>query len=145
MKVEGSHTMSALRERVYETLSDPAALRCCLPGCDKFEETAPARFETTLKAGIAGIKGTFTGTVVLSEQVPPASYTLAVEGSFSGGFVKGTANITLDADGDKTVVKYLGEGQISGPLASVGQRLLQPASKMVVGQFFRCMEGQVPK
>lgn len=145
MKVEGSHTMSAPRERVFETLSDPAALRSCLPGCDRFEETQPGRFETTLKAGVAGIKGTFTGTVILSEQVPPTAYTLAVEGSFSGGFVKGTANITLDTDGDKTIVKYLGDGQISGPLASVGQRLLLPASKMIVGQFFRCMEGQVPK
>lgn len=137
--------MSAPRERVYQTLSDPAALRHCLPGCETFEETAPGRFETTLKAGIAGIKGTFTGTVILSEQHPPESYTLAVEGSFSGGFVKGIASISLTADGDKTMVGYAGDGQISGPLASVGQRLLLPASKMIVGQFFRCMEGQVPK
>lgn len=143
MKVDGSHTISAPRERVYQTLSDPEALRHCLPGCEKFEEVSPGRYDTILKAGVAGIRGTFTGTVTLSNQQPPESYTLAVEGSFSGGFVKGVGNIALAADGEQTKITYSGDGQVGGPLASVGQRLLTPATKMIVGQFFRCMEGQL--
>jgi carbon monoxide dehydrogenase subunit G len=145
MKVDGNVTMSGPQQAVYETLSDPAALRQCLPGCEKFDEIAPGRYETVLKAGVAGIRGTFTGTVTLSDAKPPESYTLTIEGTFSGGFVKGVGNITLAADGDgsKTKVTYAGDGQVGGPLASVGQRLMVPAARMVVSQFFRCMDGQL--
>lgn len=143
MKIDGSYTMNAPREQVYETLSNPDALRGCLPGCERFEETGEGRWETTLKAGVAGIRGEFTGVVTLTNQNPPESYTLSVEGNFKGGFVKGVGNITLDEADGKTSVKYSGDGQVSGPLASVGQRLMAPGVKMVANQFFRCMEGQV--
>lgn len=143
MKVDGSYTMSAPRQQVYDTLSQPEALRRCLPGCEKFAEVGEGRYETVLKAGVAGVKGTFTGTVILADQNPPEAYSLSIEGTFSGGFVKGVGNITLDEEGDKTRVKYSGDGQVGGPLASVGQRLMVPAAKMVVNQFFKCMDGQL--
>ncbi|HET8628098.1 MAG TPA: carbon monoxide dehydrogenase subunit G [Thermomicrobiales bacterium] len=143
MKIEGSYTMDAPREAAYAALSDPAALQHCLPGCEKFEQVGEGRYETVLKAGVAGIRGTFTGTVTMTNQQPPDSYTLSVEGSFSGGFVKGTGDITLEDESGKTRVKYNADGQVGGPLASVGQRLIGPATKMIAGQFFRCMEGQV--
>ena len=144
MKVDGNVSMSGPQQAVYDTLSDPEALRQCLPGCEKFDEASPGRYETVLKAGVAGIKGTFTGTVTLSDAKAPESYTLTVEGSFSGGFVKGVGKISLTPDGDtKTKVSYAGDGQVGGPLASVGQRLMAPAAKMVVNQFFRCMDGQL--
>lgn len=144
MKVDGNVSMSGPQQAVYDTLSDPDALRQCLPGCEKFDEVSPGRYETVLKAGVAGVKGTFTGTVTLSDANAPESYTLTVEGSFSGGFVKGVGRISLAPDGDdKTKVSYTGDGQVGGPLASVGQRLMVPAAKMVVNQFFRCMDGQL--
>jgi carbon monoxide dehydrogenase subunit G len=144
MKVDGNVSMNGPQQAVYDTLSDSEALRQCLPGCEKFDEVSPGRYETVLKAGVAGVKGTFTGTVTLSDAKAPESYTLTVEGSFSGGFVKGVGKISLAADGDtKTKVSYAGDGQVGGPLASVGQRLMAPAAKMVVNQFFRCMDGQL--
>ena len=144
MKVDGNVTMNGPQQLVYDTLNDPAVLRQCLPGCEKFDEVAPGRYDAVLKAGVAGIKGTFTGTVTLSDTVAPSSYTLTVEGSFSGGFVKGVGKITLTPDGDdKTKIAYSGDGQIGGPLASVGQRLMMPASRMVINQFFKCMDGKV--
>jgi uncharacterized protein len=145
MKVDGNVTLNGPQQAVYDTLSDPEALRGCLPGCEKFDEVSPGRYETVLKAGVAGVKGTFTGTVTLSDAVPPQSYTLTVEGTFSGGFVKGVGNISLapEGDGNKTKVSYAGDGQVGGPLASVGQRLMVPAARMVVNQFFRCMDGKL--
>jgi carbon monoxide dehydrogenase subunit G len=144
MKVDGSYSMNGPRQQVFDTLSNPAALRQCLPGCEKFDEVGEGRYETVLKAGVAGVRGAFTGSVTLTDQRPPESYTLSVQGTFSGGFVKGVGNITLEEEeGQKTRVKYSGDGQVSGPLASVGQRLMVPAAKMVVNQFFKCMEGQL--
>ena len=146
MKVDGNVSMNGPQQAVYDTLNDPEVLRQCLPGCEKFDEIAPGRYEAVLKAGVAGIKGTFTGTVTLSDATPPTSYTLTVEGTFSGGFVKGVGRMTLTPDGDgKSKVAYSGDGQVGGPLASVGQRLMAPAARMVINQFFKCMNGKLPE
>ena len=143
MKVDGSFTMDAPREQVFETLQRPEALRSCLPGVEKFDELGGGRYEVVLKAGVANVRGTFTGVVTMADQRAPEFYRLSVEGAFSGGFVRGTGDITLEEEGGKTTVKYSGDGQVGGPLASVGQRLIVPAAKMLAGQFFRCMEGRV--
>lgn len=143
MKVDGNVTMNGAQAAVYEKLSNPEVLRQCLPGCEKFDEVGPGRYETIMKAGVAGIRGTFTGTVTLSDANPPESYTLTVEGTFSGGFVKGVGKMTLAPEGDdKTKLTYSGDGQVGGPLASVGQRLMMPAARMLINQFFKCMDGK---
>ncbi len=143
MKVEGNYTMGGARPQVYATLCDPAALRHCLPGCEKFDPLGEGRYETQLRTGVAGVKGSFSGTVTLSNERSPESYTLALEGKFSGGFVKGTGNITLTEEGAGTRVAYSGDVQIGGPLAAIGQRLMGPAVKSVANAFFKCMDGQV--
>ena len=143
MKVDGNVTMDGSQQAVYDTLNNPDVLRQCLPGCEKFDEVAPGRYETIMKAGVAGIRGTFTGTVTLSDANPPDSYTLTVDGTFSGGFVKGVGKMTLSPEGDdKTKLVYSGDGQVGGPLASVGQRLMMPAARMLINQFFKCMDGK---
>ncbi len=144
MKVDGNVTMNGAQAVVYEKLSNPEVLRQCLPGCEKFDEVAPGRYETIMKAGVAGIRGTFTGTVTLSDANPPDSYTLTVDGTFSGGFVKGVGKMVLSPEGDdKTKLVYSGDGQVGGPLASIGQRLMMPAARMLINQFFKCMDGKL--
>ena len=143
MKVDGTYTMAAPRQQVFDTLMDTGALTQCLPGVEKFEEVGEGRYDVVLKAGVAGIKGTFTGTVTLDNARPPEGYRLSMDGSFAGGHVKGAGDITLVADGEKTNVSYSGEAQVSGRLAGVGQRLITPAARMMAGRFFKCMEEQV--
>ncbi len=143
MQINGTYTMNAPRQQVFDTLMNTEAIRNCLPGCQKFDALGEGRYEVSLRAGVAGVKGNFTGIITLQNPNPPESYTLLMEGNFSGGFVSGRSEITLEEDGEKTRVSYRGEAQVSGPLASVGQRLMQPAAKMVTGQFFKCMEAQL--
>lgn len=143
MKLQGTYTVDAPRERVFDTLMSTDAIRACLPGCERFEHTGGGRYETSLTARLAGVRGTFTGAITLRDPKPPESYTLLMEGAFSGGRVSGAGHITLEEDGPKTRVNYSGDAQVSGPLAAVGQRLMQPAAKMVVGQFFKCMQARV--
>jgi carbon monoxide dehydrogenase subunit G len=144
MRIDGTYLMTGARAVVYATLSDPAALASCLPGCERFEQTAPGRYETVLTFGLAGVKGTFTGSVTLADPRPPEAYRLIVEGRFAGGAIKGVADITLVEEGAQTRVQYVGDGQVGGPLASVGQRLMAPAARVLINQFFKCLSGKVP-
>ena len=72
----------------------------------------------------------------MSDMVPHTSYRLTVEGKGRPGFVKGSAAITLRADGATTIVDVTGTVQTGGPIARLGQRLIGSVSKMMLDRFF---------
>jgi carbon monoxide dehydrogenase subunit G len=61
---------------------------------------------------------------------------MAVEGNGRIGFLKGDGVLNLSPDGPSTVVSYEGNVHIGGTMASVGQRLLDATSKMMIRMFF---------
>ncbi len=63
-----------------------------------------------------------------------------IEGKGPQGQVKGEARIKLIEQGEQTLVQYQGTGNVTGMLARVGARLIQPAAQMVAGQFFKDLE-----
>lgn len=140
MELSGEHTFNAPREVVWRTMLDPDVLRETLPGCQRLELVGPDEYEATMKAGIAAIRGTFNGKVRISDKVEPESYTMHIEGKGPQGQVKGEAKITLAEQGAGTLVRYQGSGAVTGMLARVGARLIQPAAQMVAGQFFKDLE-----
>lgn len=143
MKLEGSYTLKASRQRVWSLLVDPQVLARCMPGCEKIEPSAePNSYDMTLTIGIGAIKGTYSGKIKLEDMQSPSHYKMIVEGKGSPGFVKGEGELDLtEADGT-TTISYRGDIQIGGMLASVGQRMIQSSSKMIVGQFFTAIEAE---
>ena len=142
MRVTGQATLHSPRTRVWATLMDPEALRRCLPGCQEFEQIAPQEWKVTMSVGISAIRGTYSGRVKISDPEPETRYRLAVEGSGAGNRIRGEGTITLAdsaAGAGETQITYEGDAHVQGPLASVGQRLLPPAAKLLADQFFKCM------
>lgn len=143
MKVSGTHLLNAPRDHVWQCLNDPAFLKACLPGCESMEATGPDQYRVTLTVGIAAVKGKYAGSVTLSEKEPPQRFKMQVEGKGTGGFMQGTGLLELSEDPQGTTVAYQGDVQVGGPIASVGQRLLDGAAKMMVGQFFTAVNTQL--
>src|ERR671933_10743 len=102
MKVEGAYTFPGPPQQVWDLLLDPESLRQCIPGVETLTETSPDHWDAVMKVGVAAIKGTYKGKVAIVEKEPPSGYTLQVEGSGGPGVVKGTARISLEANGDTT-------------------------------------------
>lgn len=143
MQVEGKFTFQGPIERVWELLMSPEALATCIPGCDKLEPMGDDQYEAVMKIGVGAIRGTYKGKVSVQDKQPPAHYKLAVEGSGSAGFVRGHALIDLEVQGQATLVSVVGDSQVGGPVAGVGQRMLGGVAKMQMNQFFECMQKQL--
>ena len=136
MKISGSYTVPAPRERTYQLLQDPAVLAKCMPGTDHLDKVGDDEYEMKMKMAIASIGGLFAGKVRLADRNPPQSFKLIVDGSGKIGFVKGEGVLTLESSGETTDVKYEGEVQVGGTIASVGQRLLDTTAKLIIKKFF---------
>jgi len=143
MNFTGATLIRGTQQQVWDVLLDPEALRQCLPGCKRFEEVSPGTYEATVTLGIAAVKGSYNGRVTIGERDEPSSYKLSVEGTGSNGTIRGTGSITLVPTPDGTSVQWAADAQIGGPIANVGQRLIGGVSKVVAGEFFKCMERQL--
>jgi uncharacterized protein len=137
LKISGSFTVPAPRERAYTLLQDPEILAKCMPGTDQLFKIGEGEYEMKMKVLIASIGGSFGGKVRLADQHPPDSFKLMVEGNGKIGFLKGEGLLNLASNGDSsTEVKYDGDVQVGGTIASVGQRLLDTTAKHIIKKFF---------
>ncbi len=142
MQLSGEHTFDAPRERVYRFMLDPDVLKSCLPGCEKLEETGEDEYVATMTIGVAMIKGRYEGRVKISDKNEPSSYRMLVEGKGPQGQVSGEGSIELTEQDGGTHVAWSGDANVRGTLARVGSRVMQPAARMIVGQFFKCLESK---
>jgi carbon monoxide dehydrogenase subunit G len=145
MKISGEQRLPAPPERVWELLNDPNQLTRLIPGCEKLDRLAPDEFAGTINVGIAAIKGAYTGKLKLDEIRPPQHYKITVDGKGKQGFMRGSGTLDLAAAGQRqeTIVKFSGDVQVGGPLVQIGQRVLDSAAKMMLGQFFAAAAAQL--
>lgn len=143
MDLTGSYTFNAPPDRVWNLLMDPAVISSCIPGCDTFEPDGDDRYRVTLTVGLAAITGAYTGTVSISDKVPGSSYKLTIDGQGRPGFVKGSAAVTLRADGPATALDVAGSVQTGGPIARLGQRLIGGVAQMMMDRFFACLTAKL--
>ncbi len=135
MKLSGEFVFDGNQNEVWELLRDPDELAKALPGTQSLEKVSENEYTGKMHVRVGPVSGIFAGKLTISDEVPPDSYTMQVDGRGAPGFVKGTGSIQLTPQDDgKTRMQYIGDIQIGGRLASVGQRLIDSVSKSMVRQ-----------
>ncbi|HEV3139375.1 MAG TPA: carbon monoxide dehydrogenase subunit G, partial [Vicinamibacterales bacterium] len=140
MKLVLESTVAADRERVFAALVNPAILQRCIPGCESLTATGDDSYAATLKIGVAGLKGTYTGKAAITNRQAPDSMTISFDGKGGPGFVRGGAALAFTADGpggDNTRVACDADVQVGGLIAAVGSRLVEAAARKLADDFFR--------
>ncbi len=136
MKISGAHQIALPRERAYTLLQDPQILARCMPGCERLDLIGDREYAMRMKMVLASVSGLFDGKVRISDPAPPDSFRLLVEGSGKIGFMKGEGLLSLSGVDSVTDVRYDGDVQVGGTIASVGQRLIDMTAKMMIKRFF---------
>ncbi len=135
MELQGEFVFDGAREEVWELVRDPEVLATALPGAQSMNKVSDSEYEGTMNVRVGPVSGVFSGKVIVSDEVPPESYTLTVEGKGAPGFVKGTGHVELVDPGDgTTLMQYQGDVQVGGRIAGVGQRMLETVSKSMTRQ-----------
>ena len=144
MKIDGQFAFDGTPPlAVWAFLTDANRIAQCLPGCEKLEQTGEGTYDLQMKFGVGAISGVFNGSIRLHDLQPTSRYQMSVNGSGSPGFVKGEGVIQLAPDDTGTLLQYSGDVSAGGPIASLGQRMIGGAARMVIDQFFKCVAGKL--
>lgn len=132
-----SVTLPGSPQAVFDTLLDPETLQAIIPGCHALELTGENAYRADVTVGVGMIRARFDAQVALSDLDPPHGLRLSGAGTSAMGSAEGSAQIRLtEVEGGQTRLDYDYDAAVGGKVASVGGRMLQSASRMIIGQIF---------
>jgi uncharacterized protein len=140
MNLTGTATLHGSASQVWAALTDPAVLARAIPGCELLEPAGPDSYRFTLTAGVASLRGTYSGVVALSHLQEPTSLVLTARGAGAPGTIATSIRIALRPDGAATEVSYDADATIRGLIASVGQRMLTSVAGLLIGEFLTSID-----
>jgi len=137
MEMTGEQIIPLPQTEVWRGLNDPDVLKACIAGCESIERISDTENRVAMTAAVGPVKAKFNGKLLLSDLDPPRSYSLSFEGSGgAAGFGKGSARVSLVAEGTGTKLSYSAKANVGGKLAQVGSRLIDGVAKKMADDFF---------
>ncbi len=144
VEIEGTYEIAAPRELVWEMILDPEVLSRVMPGCEKLEKSGENEYRGKMRIKVGPVDGVYQGTLALSELRPLEGFHLAVNGRGTSGNIRGEGDVQLEAaENGRTLLKYVGQGEVSGRMATVGQRLTQSSARAITKQCLTNLDRQV--
>jgi carbon monoxide dehydrogenase subunit G len=144
MKVEGERDFAAPRQTVWEVLNDPSRLAKTMPGVQSFDVQDERHWRANLKIplGPGGLRMSVDFEKTDERELEFAR--LHAKGNGVGAIMNMDTGFHLsDADGGGTHMKWEADVHILGPIASMGQRVLQPIVNQQVGNVLSALDRQV--
>jgi uncharacterized protein len=136
MKITGTNTIPFPVGQVWDALLDPAVLVRTIPGCERMESKGDHAYDMTVTAGVAAIRGTYSGTCVLSDLEPQSSLVMRLQGAGAPGTVDATVSVRFAEIDAGTEVEWDADAVVGGMVGGVGQRMLSSVSKRMAGELF---------
>ena len=144
MELTGQRSIAAPRAVVWDALNDPAILRDCIPGCQTLDGSTADGFTATVKQKVGPVTASFTGSVTVSDAVPPERYRIAGAGKGGvAGFAKGHADVVLTETADGTDLSYAVQAKVGGKIAQLGSRVVDSFAAKMADAFFAAFKDRV--
>ena len=144
MKLTGEATLVAPVDQVWAALLDPQVLVSTIPGCERLEQSAEHAYDMTVTAGVAAVRGTYTGTCRLSDLRTHESLRMSVQGAGAPGTIGADVDVRFEANGDgTTTLLYEADAVVGGMIGGVGQRMLSSVSRRMAAEFFTNVEQSI--
>ena len=143
MKVAGERGFEAPREAVWRVLNDPAAMAATMPGVESFDVQDDRHWRANVKIPLGLGNLGMTMDMEKTEEREPEFASLAIKGNGVGAIMNMDTSFHLSEAGGGTHMKWEADVHILGPVASMGQRVLQPIVNQQVTHVLGALDQQV--
>jgi carbon monoxide dehydrogenase subunit G len=141
MIVEGSFQVRRDRESVFAFFTNARELIGCLDDPHTVEVADRTHFSGTVITGVAFIRGTFRFSGEYRSLEPPSRVVAALHGTGLGSGLDATLATDLAESSGATTVRWNADLAFSGPLATVGDRIVRSTvDKKTKGLFDRARQ-----
>ena len=141
MELKGERLIPAPVDKTWAALNDPETLKSCIAGCETLERTGDDAFQAVVAVRVGPVSAKFKGNLKMTDVKAPDSYTINFDGQGGvAGFGKGSADVSLAAEGTQTRLSYVARAQVGGKMAQVGSRLIDAAASKIAEDFFTAFE-----
>jgi carbon monoxide dehydrogenase subunit G len=144
VNVEGERMFDAPRATVWKVLNDPASMAKTMPGVESFDVHDERRWTANVKIplGLGGLKMKVNMEKTDERELEYAL--MQIKGQGVGAMMNMETRFNLsDAEGGGTAMKWAAVVKLAGPVASMGQRVLQPIVNQQVQHVLGALELQV--
>ena len=143
MKVSGERQFDAPRATVWEVLNDPAQMAKTMPGVESFDVQDDRHWRANVKVplGLGGLRMSIDFEKL--EEREPEFAKLHAKGNGVGAIMNMDTSFHLNEADGATNMLWEADVHILGPVASMGQRVLQPIVNQQVSQVLSALDKQV--
>ena len=143
MKVSGEGQFDAPVQTVWGVLNDPAQMAKTMPGVESFDIQDDKHWRAHVKVplGLGGLRMSIDFEKM--EEREPEFAKLHAKGNGVGAIMNMDTSFHLSEDGGGTNMRWEADVHILGPVASMGQRVLQPIVNQQVSQVLSSLDKQV--
>jgi carbon monoxide dehydrogenase subunit G len=143
VKVSGERHFDAPVPTVWQVLNDPAQMAKMMPGVESFDiqDERHWRAHVKIPLGLGGLRMSIDFEKM--EEREPEFAKLHAKGTGVGAIMNMDTEFNLSEGGGGTDMKWEADVHILGPVASMGQRVLQPIVNQQVENVLASLERQV--
>jgi carbon monoxide dehydrogenase subunit G len=143
MKVSGERTFDAPVETVWRVLNDPSQMAKTMPGVESFDIQDDKHWRANVKVplGLGGLRMSID--FEKTEEREPEFAKLHAKGNGVGAIMNMDTAFNLSEGDGGTKMLWEADVHILGPVASMGQRVLQPIVNQQVSQVLGALDKQV--
>jgi carbon monoxide dehydrogenase subunit G len=140
VKVTGERDFQAPLATVWEVLNDPAQMAKTMPGVESFDVQDDRHWRAHVKIplGMGGLRMSIDFEKM--EEREPEFAKLHAKGNGVGAIMNMDTSFHLSEAGGATHMEWEADVHILGPVASMGQRVLQPIVNQQVSQVLTALD-----
>jgi carbon monoxide dehydrogenase subunit G len=136
MDIEGTYTLQATPEEVWQHLTDHQVLLHAIPGVEQLEKVDDQTYSLHLHIAYAPLIGTYQGQTIVTEKQPPYQCHVAIEGMGRQSSFRGEGTLHLRTHEDMTVITYTGTLHIGKLGTLLPPTLTRGVAKLLLQEFF---------
>ena len=138
MRVDGAFEIDLPREALYRSITDPALMAICVPGCENIEKVDPTIYRAAVRVAIGVIKARFNLVVEVTQETPPEcvqSITRGEEGGRASQLTATNQVSLIDLGDGRTRVEYVSDLSVTGRFGRFALGIMRKKAQSIASEF----------